>query len=100
MIKVKKSSELLWLFGIIFVALGVAICSKANLGVSMVAAPAFVVFDAIESLWSGFSVGMTEYMIQGLMLILLCVIVKKFNWRYLIAFLVAVIYGYVLNLFL
>jgi uncharacterized membrane protein YczE len=100
MIKVKKSSELLWLFGIIFVALGVSICSKADLGVSMVAAPAFVVFDAIESLWSGFSVGMTEYMIQGLMLILLCVIVKKFNWRYLIAFLVAVIYGYVLNLFL
>ena len=100
MIKVKKSSELLWLFGIIFVALGVSICSKADLGVSMVSAPAFVVFDAIESLWSGFSVGMTEYMIQGLMIILLCVIVKKFNWRYLIAFLVAVIYGYVLNLFL
>ncbi|MBQ9781837.1 MAG: hypothetical protein IJW26_01475 [Clostridia bacterium] len=98
--KIKKSSELLWLFGIIFVALGVAICSKADLGVSMIAAPAFVVFDAIKGLWAGFSVGMTEYIIQGLLLILLCIIVKKFNWRYLIAFLVAVIYGYVLNFFL
>lgn len=98
--KIKKSSELLWVFGIIFVALGVAICSKADLGVSMVAAPAFVVFDAIKGLWAGFSVGMTEYIIQGLLLILLCIIVKKFNWRYLIAFLVSVIYGYTLNFFL
>jgi len=39
--KFEKSAELLWLFGIIFVALGVAICSKADLGVSMIAAPAF-----------------------------------------------------------
>ena len=98
--KLQKTNELLWVFGIVFVALGVAICSKADLGVSMVAAPAFVVFDAIKNLWSGFSVGMTEYIIQGLMLILLCIIVRKFNWRYLIAFVVAVIYGYTLNLFL
>ncbi len=98
--KISKSSELLWVFGIVFVALGVAICNKADLGVSMIAAPAFVVFDAINSLWSGFSVGMTEYLIQGLLLIILCIIARKFNWRYLIAFLVAVIYGYVLNFFI
>ena len=98
--KIKKSSELLWVFGIVFVALGVAICSKADLGVSMIAAPAFVVFDAISPLWIGFSVGMTEYLIQGLLLLLLCIIVRKFNWRYLIAFLVAIIYGYTLNFFL
>ena len=98
--RLDRSSELLWAFGIIFVALGVAICSKANLGVSMIAAPAFVVYDAIASLWNGFSVGMTEYIIQGLMLVLLCIIVRRFNWRYLLAFAVAVIYGYVLDLFL
>lgn len=98
--KIKRSSELLWVFGIIFVALGVAICSKADLGVSMIAAPAFVVYDAIASLWSGFSVGVTEYAIQGIMLILLCIIVKKFSWKYLLAFAVAVIYGYVLDMFL
>lgn len=98
--KISKSSELLWLFGIIFVALGVALCSKANLGVSMIAAPAFVVYEAISSLWSGFSVGMTEYIIQGLILVILCFVVRRFNWRYLLAFAVAVIYGYTLNLFL
>ncbi len=98
--RLNRSSEVLWVFGIIFVALGVAICSKANLGVSMIAAPTFVVYDAIAPLWSGFSVGVTEYIVQGLVLVILCVIVRRFNWRYLLAFATAVIYGYVLDLFL
>jgi len=98
--KINKASELLWALGIIFVALGVAVCSKADLGVSMIAASAFVVYDAIAHLSPALSVGMTEYIIQGIMLILLCVIVRGFNWRYLLAFAVAVIYGYTLNLFI
>lgn len=98
--KISKSSELLWLLGNIFVALGVSICSKADLGVSMIAAPAFVITDALQSLWSGFSVGMTEYIFQGILLVILCFIVRRFNWRYLLAFAVAIIYGYTLNLFL
>lgn len=98
--KFSRSSELLWLFGIIFVALGVAICSKANLGVSMIAAPTFVIQEFIAPLWSGFSVGVVEYLVQGLALIILCICVRRFNWRYLLAFLVAVIYGYTMNFFL
>ena len=87
--KFQKGSELLWLLGILFVALGVAICSKADLGVSMIAAPAFVVQEAIVCWSSVLTVGVTEYIIQGLMLIILCVVVGRFNWRYLLAFAVA-----------
>lgn len=98
--KIKKAGELLWLMGSVFVALGVAICSKARLGVSMIAAPAFVVFDAIEPYCRLLSVGVIEYIIQGIILILLCLIVRRANWRYLFAFAVAVVYGYILNFFL
>ena len=98
--KIKNASELLWVFGIVFVALGVAICSKADLGVSMIAAPAFIVYEAVAPLWQGFSVGMVEYLVQGLVLIIMCLAVGRFNWRYLLAFAVAVVYGYVLNFFL
>lgn len=98
--KLQRSSELLWLFGIIFVALGVAICSKADLGVSMIAAPAFVIQEALAKVWPSLSVGMTEYLIQGLLLLLLCFVIRRFRWHYLLAFAVAVIYGYTLNLFL
>ena len=100
MTKMKKSAELLWLLGILFVALGVAICSKADLGVSMIAAPAFVIYEALAPVLSGISVGVTEYVIQGLLLLLLCVVIRRFHWHYLLAFAVAVLYGYVLNLFL
>ena len=100
MTKIKKSGELLWLLGIIFVALGVSLCSKANLGVSMIAAPAFVLYDALSPISSFFSVGANEYIIQGLLLILLCVIIRRFNWKFLLAFAVAVIYGYTLDLFI
>lgn len=98
--RIKKSSELLWLFGIVFVAFGVAICGKADLGVSMIAAPAFVVSEALLTLWSGFSVGVTEYILQGVLLVAMCLIVGRFNWRYILAFAVAVIYGYTLNFFI
>ncbi len=98
--KIPKANELMWVLGVIFVALGVSICSKADLGVSMIAAPAFIINDALSSLWEGFSVGMIEYLVQGIMLIILCVVVQRANWKYLLAFLVAIIYGYVLDLWL
>lgn len=98
--KIQKSSELLWLLGIIFVALGVAICSKADLGVSMIAAPAFVIQEALAKLRPSLSVGMTEYLIQGLLLLILCLVIRRFRRHYLLAFAVAVIYGYTLNFFL
>lgn len=98
--KINRSAELLWLLGIVFVALGVCICSKADLGVSMIAAPAFIISEALSPLSGIFSVGVTEYIIQGALLVALCVIIRKFNWRFLLAFLVGIIYGYTLDLFL
>ncbi len=96
----KKSSFLLWVAGNVFVALGVSICSNADLGVSMIAAPAFIVSEFLSRFSSFFSVGVTEYLIQGVLLCLMCLIIGRFRWRYLLGFLVAVIYGYTLDLFL
>ena len=98
--KIPKSGELMWLFGVIFVAFGVSICSKADLGVSMIAAPAFVVWEAISSHFPAITVGVTEYIIQGLLLALMCLIIRRFRLRYLLAFAVSVIYGYTLDLFM
>ena len=98
--KLQKSSELCWLLGVLFVALGVSLCSKADLGVSMIAAPAFIIADALTPVAPFFSVGVVEYVFQGVLLIIMCLLVKRWNWNYLLAFLVAVIYGYVLDLML
>ena len=86
---------------IILVALGVSICGKADLGVSMIAAPAFVVSEALTAAFgSFFSVGVTEYMLQGVLLVVLCLVVRRFSWRFLLSFAVAIIYGYTLNFFI
>ena len=98
--KIKKSAELLWVMGILIIALGVAICSKADLGVSMIAAPAFVLHEALSNSITWLSVGVVEYVIQGIILIVLCLLVRKFNWRFLLSFVVAVLYGYAIDMFL
>ena len=98
--RLKKTSELMWVFGIVFVALGVTICSKADLGVSMIAAPAFILSEKLITLSSFFTVGVTEYLIQGVMLILLCIVLRKIDFRFLFSFVVAVIYGCTIDLFM
>ena len=90
----------MWVFGIVFVALGVTICSKADLGVSMIAAPAFILSEKLITLSSFFTVGVTEYLIQGVMLILLCIVLRKIDFRFLFSFVVAVIYGCTIDLFM
>ncbi len=98
--KLHKTAELMWLFGVIFIAMGVSLCSKANLGVSMIAAPAFILSGALRATFSWLSVGVTEYIVQGLMLALMCLLIRRFKWQYLLTFLVGVLYGYTLDLFL
>ena len=81
-------------------SLGVAICNRANLGVSMIAAPAFIIHDATSQVTSALSLGVIEYLVQGFIILLTCLIVKRFNWRYLLSFLTAVIYGYFIDMWM
>lgn len=98
--KIPKTAELMWVLGIFLVALGVTMSKKADLGVSMIAAPTFIVYEAIKPLWTSVSVGTVEYLVQGAILIIMCAVVQRVNWRYLLAFAVAVIYGYVMDMWM
>ena len=97
---IKKSSELNWILGLLFIALGTAICEKANLGISMIAAPAFIIHEAISKITNVLAVGHIEYMVQLVILLLTCAICKKFDWRYIFSFLTAVLYGLTLNMWM
>lgn len=97
--KIPKTAELMWVLGIFLVALGVTMSKKADLGISMIAAPTFIVYEAIKPLWA-VSVGTVEYLVQGAILLIMCAVVQRVNWRYLLAFAVAVIYGYVMDMWM
>ena len=89
-----------WLFGTVFVALGVAICSKADLGVSMIAAPPFILQEAVVKYLPWCTVGMMEYAFQGFLLVVLCLAVQRIRIKYLFSFAVAFLYGLTLDLWL
>ena len=92
--KLTIHSEILYILSIVLLALAVAILTSADFGVSMVVAPAYIL-----SLWTGvLSFGQAEYIIQAILFIIFCIVVKKFKWVYLSSFLTCLIYGLVLDL--
>lgn len=93
-------TELAYVFGIVFIALGVALMEKADFGVSMVVAPAYLMYRWINPVWSAFTFGMAEYCLQALLLVVMTLIVRRFRVGYLMSFVTAVVYGFVLDAFM
>ncbi|MDF2673060.1 MAG: putative rane protein [Clostridiales bacterium] len=94
--KIQKFGEWAYVCGNIFVAIGVGMITKADLGMSMVAAPAYLISLKVNFL----TFGMAEYVFQGFLLLVFCIVVRKFSWKYLLSFITALIYGGFLDLVL
>lgn len=91
-------TELAYLLGIIFLAFGTALMEKGDFGMSMVVAPAYLLYLKISQYASFFTFGMAEYLVQALLLLVLTLIMRRFKWSYLFSFVTAVIYGILLDL--
>ncbi len=85
--------ETAFLFGTLLSAFGIAMQTKADLGLSMVAAPAYLI--SLKVPWITF--GMGEWFVQGFLFILCCLWTKRFQIKNLWSFIVAVPYGCVLD---
>lgn len=83
-----------------FCALGVALCTKANFGLSMIAAPAYIIHIFMENFFEWYSQGTSEYIWQGILLIVMCIIVRRFKPKYLLTFGCAMIFGFAVDGFL
>ncbi len=92
------SSELSYALGLIFIALGVALMSHADLGVSMLVAPAHAIHLKIEEYTHAITLGMVEFGFQVILLIIMSAVLKKFKISYLWAFVTTFIYGIVLDI--
>lgn len=91
-------SEVAYFLGISILALGTAIMAKADLGMSMVVAPAYLFYLKISQTFSFFSFGMAEYCLQAILLIILAIISRRIKLRYFLSFVTAVFYGIVLDI--
>lgn len=79
-------SEAAWLFYTVVCALGVVLCTKANFGLSMIAAPPYVLHVALYPHLPIFTQGFTQTVWQFLLLVVLCLVVKRVRINYLWCF--------------
>lgn len=92
--KIKISSELTYIIAILLLSLAVAMISSTDFGVSMVVAPAYIISQKVSFL----SFGQSEYVVQGILFIVFCIIMKKVKLVYFCSFVTGLIYGAVLDL--
>ncbi len=98
--RIGKMNEAAWLFGILLCSLGVALCTKAGFGLSMIAAPAYILHRRLVLLSPFFTQGTCEYLWQGILLIVMCLGIRRFRLRYLLSFATGVLFGFSLDFWL
>ncbi|MBR0025910.1 MAG: hypothetical protein IJP37_01995 [Clostridia bacterium] len=91
------STELAYVLGIVLVALGAAFCTKGDLGLSTVIAPAYVLYLKLSEIFPFVTFGMMEYVLQAVLLLGMIIVLRKFRLSYLFSFITAVIYGFTLD---
>lgn len=91
------STEFAYAVGIVTLAFGTALMEKADFGMSMVVAPAYLVFLKLSQVWEWFTFGMAEYCLQAVLLVITAAALRRFRPMYLFSFCTAVIYGFVLD---
>ena len=92
--KLTISSELAYILSLSLIALSVAMASAADFGVSMIAAPTYI----LSLKFSFFTFGQWEYCIQAALFVAMCLLLGKFKPIYLMSFLSSVIYGTILDI--
>ncbi len=93
-------TELAYVIGLLILALGTAMMEAADFGVSMVVAPAYLIYLKVSQFLPFFTFGMAEYVLQAVILTFMSIILRKFRISYLFSFVTAVFYGLALDGFM
>ncbi len=96
--KISKMNEVCWLLGNLLCALSIALCTKSGFGLSMIAAPPYIFNQFLVKLSPFFTQGACEYIFQALLLLIMCLIIRRFKWKYLLSFATAFIFGNMVDL--
>ena len=90
-------TELSYVLGLIIMAFAAAFTEKADFGMSMVVAPAYILHLKLSQVLPWFSFGVAEYVFQGLLVVATILVMRKFKWSYLFSFVTAILYGTLLD---
>ena len=90
-------SELAYVLGVAALALGTALMERADFGLSMIVAPAYLLHLKLSQTFPAFTFGMAEYAFQAALLLVLCAVLRRGRLAYLFSFVTAVVYGLTLD---
>lgn len=90
-------TETAYVIGLITLALGTAFIERADFGMSMVVAPAYLIYLKVSDSLSWFSFGMAEYCFQAFLIIILAIVLRRFKRTYLFSFITVFLYGSILD---
>ena len=91
--KITLHSELVYVFAILILSFSVAMVSASDLGLSMIVAPAYILSQKLEFL----TFGQCEYVVQAILFIIFCILLKRVKLVYFVSFLNCIVYGAVLD---
>lgn len=98
--KITKMNEAAWLLGLILCALGVAMCTKAGFGISMIAAPPYILHLKLVQISPFFTQGACEYLWQGFLTVVMCAALRRFRISYILSFGTGMIFGFAVDAWL
>ena len=95
--KIRFATEAAYIMGLVLLAIGTAMMEKANFGVSMVVAPAYLFYLKLNPVFPFFTFGMAEYLLQLALLLVLALCQRRLRLCHLFSFITAFIYGLLLD---
>ncbi len=91
-------TEVSYALGLVIMAFAAAFTAKADFGMSMVVAPAYILHLKVSELLPWFTFGVAEYCFQGILVLLTVIIMRKLKLTYFLSFVTAVLYGTLLDI--
>lgn len=90
-------TELAFFVGLVLLACGTALMEYGGFGISMVAAPGYVLYLKLSPTMPFFTFGTVGYLVEALLLLSMMALIRKASILYLFSFLTAVLYGFALD---
>lgn len=90
-------SEAAYGVGILLLACGTALMAYGDFGISMVAAPGYILSLKLAPIYPFFSFGTVGYLVEALVLTVMMLLIRKARFTYLLSFVSAVLYGLCLD---
>lgn len=87
-------SEVIYIIAMLLISFSVAMVSASDLGVSMIVASAYIISEKVSFL----TFGLAEYIVQGLLFIVFCILMRRVRPTYFCAFVTSLLYGALLDM--